>query len=69
MQITTLGIIQALKNIGLFLSTYLIADIQANPEKFIFAFVIYVCISVPSDLFLINKAHENAKNGQKEETT
>lgn len=68
MQITALGIIQALKNIGLFLSTYVIADVQANPEKFIFAFVVYACISIPSDLFLINKAHESAENGKEEET-
>jgi len=61
MKITTLGIIQAFKNLGLFLATYVIADIQANPTKFLFALIIYACISIPSDLYLLNKAHEGGK--------
>lgn len=62
MKITTLGIIQALKNIGLFLATYTISGIQADPKSFLFAFLIYVLLSVPSDLYLLNKAHERGKN-------
>jgi len=61
MKITTLGVIQALKNIGVFLGTYYVADIKADPVKFIFAFIIYACISIPSDLYLLNKAHEGSK--------
>ena len=61
MKITTLGLIQAVKNVGVFLSTFLIMDIQADPTKFIYAFIIYACISIPSDLYLLNKAHEDTK--------
>lgn len=61
MKITTLGIIQTVKNVGLFLATYTIAGIKASPEQFFFAFLIYVLVSVPSDLYLLNKAHEKEK--------
>ena len=61
MKVTTLGVIQAVKNVGLFLATYTIAGIKTNPEQFAFAFLIYVLCSVPSDLYLLNKAHEDAK--------
>jgi len=61
MKITTLGIIQALKNLGLWLGTYTFLGIQADFQKFLFALLIYGCVSVPSDLYLLNKAHEDAK--------
>ena len=62
MKVTTLGVIQAVKNVGLFLATYTIAGIQANPEQFAFALLIYACVSIPSDLYMLNKAHEDAKS-------
>lgn len=68
MQITTLGIIQALKNIALFLGTWLIADIQTDPIRFIYAFIIYILLTVPSDLYLLNKAHEGAKELRTDES-
>lgn len=62
MKVTTLGVIQAVKNVGLWLgTTYTLVDIEANPMAFLYAFIIYICVSVPSDLYLLNKAHEDAK--------
>jgi len=62
LKVTTLGIITAVKNVGLMLATYTVAGIKANPEQFALAIVIYVCVSVPSDLYLMNKAHESGKS-------
>ena len=62
MKITMLGVITALKNLGLtFLMAWSITDIQANPEAFIYAFIVYALVSVPSDLYLLNRAHEDGK--------
>jgi len=61
MKITTLGVIQAVKNIGLFLGSYAFSGIKANPEQFTFAFLIYACVSIPSDLYLLNHASNQTK--------
>ena len=61
MKIAILGIIQALKNLGMFFAAYQLADIRADPVAFLFALGIYALVSVPSDLYLLNKAHEDAK--------
>jgi len=62
MQVTALGVIMALKNLGLWLgSMFLLADIQANPLAFLYALLIYALVSIPSDLYMLNKAHENGK--------
>lgn len=62
MKITKLGMITALKNIGLtFFMVYQVSDIQADPMAFLYAFFIYCIISIPSDIYLLNKAHENGK--------
>lgn len=58
MKVTTLGVIQALKNVGIWLATYTVAGIKADPQTFIFAFAIYALITIPSDLYMLNKAHE-----------
>ena len=51
-----------LKNLGLWLSsTYVLADIQANPTAFLYAFLLYLLITIPSDLYLLNKAHESGE--------
>lgn len=57
-KITTLGIIMACKNIGLWLTSYSFLAVKADPLQFLFSFAIYTLISVPSDLYLLNKAHE-----------
>ena len=62
MKITTLGVIQTFKNLGLWLATYTIAGIKAQPEQFLFAFIIYALVSIPTDLYLLNKAHESSKS-------
>lgn len=66
MKITKLGVITALKNIGLtFFMAWQIADIQANPEAFFYAFFMYCIISIPSDIYLLNRAHDEAvKQGE-----
>jgi len=61
LKVTTLGVIQAIKNVGLFLATYTIAGIKADPTQFAFALLIYACVSIPTDLYMLNKAHEDAK--------
>lgn len=62
MKVTTLGIITALKNFGFWLSTtWLLVDIQANLAMFIYAVIIYVLVIVPSDVYMLNKAHEATK--------
>lgn len=53
--------IQALKNLGMFFVAYRVADIKADPITFFYALGIYALVSVPSDLYLLNKAHEDAK--------
>ena len=67
MKITKLGIVTAVKNVGVFLATYTFSGIKADPQTFIYALLIYACVSVPSDIYLLNKAHENgAKETPKE---
>lgn len=65
MKITQLGVVLACKNVGLWLTSYTIAGIKADPQTFCFALLIYALVSVPSDLFLMNKAEEK-KNGSTE---
>lgn len=59
MKITKLGLIQAFKNVGLFLAAYQLSGIQADLTSFIFNATIFICISVPSDLYLLNREKEN----------
>lgn len=66
-QITKLGVLTALKNLGAFFAiNYSVTSIKANPEEFIFAMLVYALVSVPSDLYLLNKAHENGLAEKKE---
>lgn len=62
MEITAYGIIFALKNTGVWLASYAIADIKADLTSFMFAFIIYMLCTVPSDLFLLNHISTKAKN-------
>jgi len=61
MKITKLGIITALKNIGVFIGAYTVSGIKADPTQFMLVLGCYALISIPSDLYLLNKAHENGK--------
>ena len=56
MKVTTLGIILALKNLGTWLATMSFTNIRVDPELFLWLFLIYALINVPSDLFLMNHA-------------
>jgi len=64
MKITKLGIITALKNVGVFIGTYTVSGIKANPEQFLFVILTYALITIPSDLYLLNRAHESGKTEQ-----
>ena len=56
MKITNLGIILALKNLGTWLATMSFTNIRDDPALFLWLFLIYALINVPSDLFLMNHA-------------
>jgi len=59
-KVTWYGVIIALKNLGIWLSQYTIAGITADKPEFFYALLIYLCVSVPSDILLINHAQEAA---------
>ena len=61
MELKKEGIILALKNIGVFLGSYTIAGIETDISQFLLAFLVYVLISVPSDLYLMNHATKEKK--------
>ena len=67
MKVTTLGIIQAMKNLGVWLATWTIAGIEAEPEVFFYALGIYVLVTVPTDMYILNKAHEQGHTDTEEE--
>jgi hypothetical protein len=56
MKVTSLGIILALKNLGTWLATMSFTNVREDPALFLWLFLIYVLINVPSDLFLMNHA-------------
>lgn len=60
MKVSTLGIILALKNMGTWLATLSFTNVYGDPPKFLWLFVIYVLINVPSDLYLMNHATDRA---------
>jgi len=55
------GVVLALKNLGVWLGQYTMAGITADKPAFFYALLIYVCVSVPSDLLLLNHAVSSAK--------
>lgn len=55
-EITTLGVVLALKNLGTWLATMRFTDVGDDPAKFTWLLLIYVLINVPSDLLLMNHA-------------
>jgi len=61
MKITRYGIILTLKNLGIWLTQYTIAGITADKPAFLYALLLYLLISVPSDLVLLNHATTKAK--------
>lgn len=66
MKVTTKGIILALKNIGAFLASYTAAGIKADPYQFCLSLMVFIFVTTPADLFLLNhwtepKEKANAK--------
>ena len=60
MKITTLGVILALKNLGTWLATLSFTNIREDPALFFWLLLIYACINIPSDLYLMNHATDKA---------
>lgn len=63
MKVTPLGLVTAAKNLGLFIATFTVAAVETNPAQFFYALLIYALVSVPTDLYLLNRAHESGKSG------
>jgi hypothetical protein len=54
MHITVKGLILALKNIGAWLASYTVVGIKADPAQFCFSLLIFVLVTTPADLYLLN---------------
>ena len=59
-KITTLGVILALKNLGVYLAAHTVSGIKQDPYQFAFSLGIYALMSIPSDLYLMNHATDKA---------
>lgn len=55
-KITSLGLVLALKNLGTWLATMTLTSIREDPILFLWVFIIYALINVPTDLLLMNHA-------------
>ena len=60
MKVTKEGVVLALKNIGVFVASYTVADVKL--ESFWFALLIYALIAVPSDLYMLNRIQHKEAN-------
>jgi len=58
LKISTLGVILALKNLGTWLATMSFTNIREDPALFLWLFLIYALINVPTDLYLANHLTE-----------
>ena len=67
MKISTLGVILALKNLGTWLATMSFTNIREDPTLFLWLFVIYALINIPTDLYLANHLTEIGTNKAEEE--
>ena len=54
MKISTLGVILAAKNLGTWLATVSFTSVREDPTAFLWLFMIYALINIPTDLFLAN---------------
>lgn len=61
MKVTVLGIIFALKNVGSWLASYTFSGIRADPYQFAYSLFIFVLVTTPSDLVLLNHLSNNKK--------
>ena len=61
MKVTTLGIVLAAKNLGLWLASMAFTEVVEEPVRFFWMFIIYALINVPSDLLLMNHASKGAE--------
>ena len=53
-KITVYGVVLALKNLGVWLGQYTIAGIRIDTPEFLYALMLYMLISIPTDLLLLN---------------
>ena len=61
MKINKYGFVLALKNLGIWLAQFTIAEVRADSPAFVYALIIYACVSIPSDLLLLNHATSEEK--------
>jgi len=55
-EITVLGVVLCLKNLGMWLGTMSFTNVRDDPALFAWLLLVYVLINVPSDLLLMNHA-------------
>jgi len=60
-KITVYGVVLALKNLGIWLGQYTAAGISADKPAFFYAMLIYLCVSLPTDILLLNHMSESMK--------
>lgn len=60
-KLTVYGVVFALKNLGIWLGQYTAAGISADKPAFMYALLIYLCVSLPTDILLLNHMSESMK--------
>ena len=65
-KITVYGLVLALKNLGIWLGQYTMAGIRMDSEAFLYALLIYVFVSIPTDLLLLNHLSNQQKEPKEE---
>lgn len=56
MKVNKYGVVLALKNLGIFLAQFSTTQIRLDSSAFLYSLLIYACVSIPTDLFLLNHA-------------
>ena len=60
MKISKLGIILAMKNLGMWCASWPIMQIEIDPKRFLWGLLVFAMINVPTDLYIAN--HLSAKS-------
>lgn len=63
LKITKVGIILAVKNLGMWCASWKMMQIEIEPKVFLWGLIIYAMINVPTDLYIANhlsSQHETA---------
>jgi len=54
MKMTKLGVILAIKNLGMWCASWPIMQIEIEPERFLWGLLIFAMINIPTDLYIAN---------------